>query len=243
MARQTFPSPSSISGARALGAVARWPLGMAITSWRYMWMTTPLHRGEEQGGADDLPDPVPEQYVDAKLKPLTDGVGPLLHRRFSVLIRGSDRAPDDVMDEIMDNLNVAVPSEVAFFRKTKGSDGPVRAGDEYVVRMPGPWDGPVRVIHQDATSFRFATLAGHLEAGQIEFRISRADALLKFEIETWARAGDRLSHLLYSVLRVSKEVQLNMWLHFCLSAAALAGGRPHGGVTIRTHMVDESYVS
>ena len=191
---------------------------------------------------EDLPDPVPAQYVDDTLKPLTDGVGPLLHRRFSMLIRDSNRSPDDVMGEVMDNLNVAVPSEVAFFRKTKGADGPVRVADEYVVRMPGPWDGPVRVIHQDATSFRFATLADHLEAGQIEFRITREDSLLKFEIETWARAGDRLSHLLYSVLRVSKEVQLNMWLHFCLSAAALADGRPHGGVTIRTRTVDESYV-
>ncbi|MBA2699140.1 MAG: DUF1990 family protein [Nocardioidaceae bacterium] len=207
-----------------------------------MWMTTPLHRSEEPGGAEDLPDPVPDQYVDDTFKPVTDGVGPLLHRRFSVRIRESDRTPEDVMEQVMDNLNVAVPSEVAFFRKTKGANGPVRVGDEYVVRMPGPWDGPVRVIHQDATSFRFATLAGHLEAGQIEFRISRDDNLLKFEIETWARAGDRLSHLLYSVLRVSKEVQLNMWLHFCLSAAALSGGRPHEGVTIRTRTIHESYV-
>ena len=25
-----------------------------------------------------------------------------------------------------------------------------------------------------------------------------------------------------------------MWTHFCIRAAALAGGRPRGGVTIRT---------
>ena len=31
-----------------------------------------------------------------------------------------------------------------------------------VVRMPGPWDGPVRVIAEDECSFRLATLAGHL---------------------------------------------------------------------------------
>ena len=42
-------------------------------------------------------------------------------------------------------------------------------GDEYVVRMPGPWDGPVRVVERTPTAFRFATLEGHLEAGQIRF--------------------------------------------------------------------------
>src|SRR5680860_1056632 len=29
------------------GTVLRWPLGMALTSWRYLWRTTPLHRIEE----------------------------------------------------------------------------------------------------------------------------------------------------------------------------------------------------
>jgi hypothetical protein len=34
--------------------VARWPLGIAVVSWRYMWRTTPLHRSEEAGSAADL---------------------------------------------------------------------------------------------------------------------------------------------------------------------------------------------
>ena len=52
--------------------------------------------------------------------------------------------------------------------------------------------------------------------------------LLRFEIESWARAGDRLSDLLYNRLRLAKEIQLNMWTHFCIRAATLAGGRPAG---------------
>ena len=35
--------------------------------------------------------------------------------------------------------------------------------------------------------------------------------MLEFRIESWARAGDRLSNLLYDRLRMSKEVQLHMW--------------------------------
>lgn len=44
----------------------------------------------------------------------------------------------------------------------------MNVGDEYLVRMPGPWNGPVRVVGRTPTSFRLATLQGHLEAGQLE---------------------------------------------------------------------------
>ena len=43
--------------------------------------------------------------------------------------------------------------------------------------------------------------------------------------------------MLYNKLRLAKEIQLNMWSHFCVRAAALADGRPQGGVTIRTRRV------
>ena len=104
--------------------------------------------------------------------------------------------------------------------------------------MPGPWDGPVRVVHRAPASFRLATLDGHLEAGEIEFRASAEGKTLRFEIESWARAGDRLSDLLYNRLLLAKEIQLNMWSHFCVRVAALAGGRLSRGVTIRTRKVD-----
>jgi hypothetical protein len=126
---------------------------------------------------------------------------------------------------------------MAVFRKTRGTSDELRRGDEFVVRMPGPWDGPVRVIRRDDTSFRLGTLTGHLEAGEIEFRATGSGDALHFEIESWARAGDRLADVLYNKLRLAKEIQLNMWSHFCVRVAALAGGRPQGGVTIRTSWV------
>jgi len=141
------------------------------------------------------------------------------------------------MDKVAANLNRASP-EMAVFRHTRGRPGGLRRGDELVVRMPGPWDGPVRVVHRDPTSCRLATLDGHLEAGEIEFRAAADGDSLRFEIESWARAGDRLADLLYNRLRLAKEIQLNMWSHFCIRAAALAGGRLSGGVTIRTRKVD-----
>ena len=221
-----------------LRTVLGWPIGIALTSWRYMWRTTPVHRSEEMGGAEDVPDLAGERDRPGEGRQrIAAGVGPLLHRSYSTRIVDSGMSPAALIDVVASKLNQASP-EMAVFRKTHGADSGLRYGDEFVVRMPGPWDGPVRVVHQDATSFRLATLDGHLEAGEIEFRAVSAGTALRFEIESWARAGDRLSDLLYNKLRLAKEIQLNMWSHFCVRAAALAGGRPEGGVTIRTRWVD-----
>jgi hypothetical protein len=155
-----------------------------------------------------------------------------------VRIADSDMEPQHLIDLVAARLNQASP-EMAVFRKTRGAqDDKLRLGEEFVVRMPGPWDGPVRVVRREPDSFRLATLKGHLEAGEIEFRAARDRDGLRFEIESWARAGDKLAAVLYDRLRLAKEIQLNMWSHFCVRAAALAGGRAKGGVTIRTRWVD-----
>jgi hypothetical protein len=219
-----------------LRTVLNWPAGLALVSWRYMWRTIPIHRSEEAGGEQDLPRTWYPDDGDARQE-LDAGVGPMLHRTYAVRIVSSAMTPPALIDKVAASLNHASP-EMAVFRKTRGDEGGIRHGDEFLVRMPGPWDGPVRVIHRDATSFRLATLDGHLEAGQIEFRASASGDALRFEIESWARAGDRLADMLYNKLRLAKEIQLNMWSHFCVRTAALAGGRPQGGITIRTRWVD-----
>ena len=220
-----------------LRTVLGWPVGIAAVSWRYMWRTIPLHRSEEAGTGADLPG---SEYGTSgfadRVQPLDAGVGPMLHRSYGVRIVGTSMTPSALIDLVSTRLNQASP-EMAVFRKTRGANGTLRQGDEFVVRMPGPWDGPVRVVRRDEASFRLATLNGHLEAGEIEFRAEPDGDALRFEIESWARAGDRLSALLYNKLRLAKEIQLNMWSHFCVRAAGLAGGRPQGGITIRTRWV------
>ena len=142
------------------------------------------------------------------------------------------------MSRIRGDLNAASPTEFARFFKVHGDGDGMRVGDEYVVRMPGPWDGPVRVVEVTPERFRLATLDGHLEAGQIEFTSSGDDELV-FAIESWARSADRVSDLLYQRLRMAKEVQLHMWTSFLERVARIAGGRITGGVAITTRRVDE----
>ena len=197
-----------------------------------------MHRSEESCEWDALaPPPFPPAVSQDEVQRVEDGAGPLFHRLYRTRIRDAELGPEELIAAITGDLDKVAPSEFASFNKVAGDEGAMTTGDEYVVRMPGPWDGPVRVVERTPTSFRFATLDGHLEAGQIRFAAA-ADGLLEFRIESWARAGDRLSNLLYDRLRMSKEIQLHMWTSTLQRVAELSGGRLTGGIEIRTRRAD-----
>lgn len=230
--------PRRLSPFRRLTTAAEWPLGIGLTSWRYLWRTTPLRRVEEPGALpDDAPPPLPAGIDRDELQQADDGVGPLFHRRYRVRIAGSELSPEELMARFRADLNAAAPTELARFHKVRGEPHAARVDDEHVVRMPGPWDGPVRTVAVTPTRLRLATLAGHLEAGQIEFRAGR-DGALTFTIESWARSASTLSNLLYHRLRMAKEVQLHMWTSVLERAVALAGGRREGALEIHTRRVE-----
>ena len=207
-----------------------------------------MHRSEviDHDPTPHLPAAYPAGVDASEVQSVGDGVGPLFHRRYSARIKDATVGPDELMEIIKRDLNAAAPTKFARFQRVLGDGEHLEVGDEYVVRMPGPWDGPVRVIAQTPRRFRLATLDGHLEAGQIEFRASAeestdadADDTLQFTIESWAQSGDRFSNLLYHRIGMSKEVQLHMWISFLEGAAKLAGGRiGGGGIEIDTHLVD-----
>lgn len=216
-----------------LTLLGRWLLGTALVSWRYMWTTTPLHRREALADRDeDLPPNIPEQLLDGRLQLAAGGVGPLFHRRFSVNIAGSRLSPDELLSAVLGGFHRFVPREVVGIRRER--TGPLEVGEEFVVQMPGPWDGPVRVVQADEGCLRLATLSGHLEAGQVRFRAYSDPELLVFEVEAWARCATPAVHLLYARLRLAKEIQLNMWVRFCLSAVRTSQGRLVDGVHIST---------
>ena len=223
-----------------MATAARWPVGVALTSWRYMWRTTPIYRSEGPGSwPEDAPPPLPDGLVDEDVQRLRDGTGALFHRRYLARIRAPLVTPDQLMARLQRNPDAAAPSEFATFKKAAGNADCMRPGDEYVVRMPGPWDGPVRVFEVSPCSFSLMTLEGHLEAGQIVFRATGGRYEIDFEIESWARSGDRLSDLLYDRLRMSKEVQLHMWTSFLERVIRLSGGTRARGLLIETRRVEE----
>jgi hypothetical protein len=229
------PDPTPQPGAtRRVGALLRYPAGLAVSTVRYLHWSSRVQRTEQEGDGTDLPAALPDGTLDAHLKTVEEGAGPLLHRTFRIRVRGSGLDAERLMERVCADLDRAAPSEVVSFRKLRGRLGEVRPGDEYVVRMPAPWSGPVRVIQRDATSFRFATLADHLEAGQIEFATRDVAGALEFGIETWSRPGDRAAALVFDTLTIGKEIQLHMWTQFCIAACALSGGWLDGPVRVHT---------
>ena len=233
-------APRRPSRSRRLATAALWPTGIALTSWHYMWRITPLHRRDLAGSmAEDGPPPLPEDATldDSQLSDA--GVGPLVHRRYRARVAEPKLSAEELMERVLADPNTLAPTEFARFSKVHGEKGRMAVGDEYVVRMPGPWDGPVRVVSVTPTSFRLITLDRHLEAGQIEFRAADDGDEVVFTIESWARSGDQLSRIMYQRLHMAKEVQLHMWTSFLERAVKLARGRLAGGLDIETRTVDE----
>lgn len=191
----------------------------------------------------DAPPELPADADPSELQLVERGAGPLFHRIYRTRIVGSGLGPEELIERMMSDLDRVAPSEFATFQRVEGAGGRLRLGDRYVVRMPGPWDGPVRVVAVGGTSFRLATLPGHIEAGQIEFRAGADYRSLWFEIESWARSGDRLSDFLYSRLRISKEVQLHMWSSVLRRVVNLTAGSMEGGIVITTRIVPEDLLS
>lgn len=228
------PAPAERSG---LGPpplrLLTWALGVPLASWRYVRRRGTVERSERTvaHGAIAVP-AVPDDVQRPQ-----SGRGPLYRRRYAVDLEGAALTPELLIDVLASDPNVASPTEVAIFVKTRGEPGDMAPGDEYRIRMPGPWDGPVRVVARAPRSFRLATLPGHLEAGTIEFRARTDDAgsgLVGFEIESWARSANAVQHLMYRYAGISKAIQGAMWESFLERVALVAGARRRGLLHVET---------
>jgi hypothetical protein len=232
--------PRKPSVAHRVATALSWPFVLPLTGFDYLWRTTPLHRVEtvDENEAPHRPPLLPADVDLSEVISPEDGNGPLYHRIYATRIRGSELDAGGLFALLTTQLNRAVPLKLARFHKVLGRANAVDRGDEYVVRMPGPWDGPVRVVDRGPTSFRLATLDGHLEAGQIEFRArGLEDGMLAFTIESWTRSGDGVANVFYDKLHVAKEVQAHMWISFLENVVKLSGGTMTGGVDVVTYQV------
>ncbi len=227
---------------RRVTTAARWPLGVFKTGWDYLWRTTPMQRVEEPGSVpDDVPPPLPPGTDRTEHQGIEDGYGPLMHRSYVARVRDAERSAEGLITAFACEPNSASPSALASFVKLEGEEGALRVGDEFTIRMPGPWDGPVRTVEVEPTRFGFVTLEGHLEAGRIRFEaVDLAPGRLEIRIEAWARGGDRVSNLLFDRLPINKEVQLHMWTSVLEELIEMSGGRRDGRVAITTKRVDEA---
>lgn len=214
-----------------------WAIGIPFASWRYLAREVTIEREEtscdwpiEGFPREEHSHPPGSQL----LQPASAGSGTAFRRRYRVRVSDPLVSAAELMAIVRNDPNVACPLEIARFERGNGSDGPIHLGEEMRVRLPGPWNGPVRVIDASELSFRLATLRGHMEAGEIEFRVREEEDTLLFEIESWARSSDPIFDLLYDRLGVGRELQLDMWAFFLERVAQVSGGVTDGGIDVHT---------
>ena len=231
----------------SMRAMVRQLPGMARTTVRYLRQTRPAMHHE----VVDCADPAPSFGEGAALPgdattllPITAGCGPVYRRVYRVEVDDPRIGAEELISRLVADPNRVSPTEVVTFRRVgrrrgrsaqrRTADRPI--GTEFQVDMPGPWDALVRLVDRTPTSFRLATLRGHMEAGEIEFRASDASGgRLVFEIESVARSADRIMHLLYDRLKITREMQMHMWVAVCLRVVELAGGRARDRVHVTTY--------
>lgn len=151
-----------------------------------------------------------------KRQKISDGYGPEYFRVYSIVIPADFEVSLKAMQELQININQFSPQVLATFEKVTGDPHNLQKGDEFQIRITGPWNGPVRVIDVNQHSFGFVTLEGHMEAGEIHFAIKKiSDQETLFEIKSRARSRDALVDLIYDKIPIAKLAQTEMWTSFC----------------------------
>jgi hypothetical protein len=170
-------------------------------------------------------------------QPAAEGTGPWLERRYYLDIARPRKTPAQLMQEVQCDVPRFSPDLLASFHKQRGEEGSLRVGDEFHIKILGPWNGCVRVTDLSATFFEMVTLEGHPEAGRIRFEAHYLDGRpdqLRFEIRSRARSRDGLVSFAYDTLGVGKKVQEQTWVAFCEAVGAASGGQALGPVVVET---------
>ena len=180
----------------------------------------------------------PVAYHPDAEQPAATGSGPWLERRYYIDVVRPHLTLAQLMARVQADLPAFSPELLADFNKERGAEhASLRVGDEFSIKILGPWNGSVRVIGAGPTSFEFVTLEGHPEAGRIRFEAhpldGRADAL-RFEIRSRARSRDGLVAFAYDTIGGGLLMQEATWVEFCRRVAAVCGGQTLADVVVET---------
>ena len=176
-------------------------------------------------------------------QPAATGSGPLLERRYFIDVARPRLSPIQLMSEVQAYLPSFSPGLLADFERKAGQDGSLKTGDEFHIKIFGPWNGGVHVTEVGTTFFELVTLEGHPEAGRIRFEahyLNETPGVLRFEIRSWARSRDGLVAFAFDTLGGGKLVQEATWTEFCRRVAQASGGQALANVVVETTRHDEA---
>lgn len=220
--------------AETVESIGRWALATVVEPWRLaahtLWWTASRRLDDDELELPDLDRALPGD--PASVQRAADGVGQLHVRRYRLVVATSTDVADAAA--LLTELDALTPNRFVRFRDEHGGPvpSPLAVGHEFVARLTGPRDGPVRVVEVRDDGYRLITLAGHVEAGEIDFRVSApTSGRLLVEIRSWARSGGADVRWLYE-RGGGQRVQANVWASLCLAAVERLDGRAVGRVEV-----------
>ena len=211
--------------------VLSWTSGAPLASFRFLTRQRPIEEVLLSEGA--TPSPLPAAEPDSDHSEDEDGRGSVVHKLFRAEIENPRLSAERLIDVIAADPNVIAPYEVVRFEKTRGEPGDLREGERVLIRMAGPWNGPVEVTKRWREGFRLAATSGHAQLGQVELRAHGNDGAMRLEIQTREKSATGLFHLLRR-LGLVRRMQTHTWAHMLEAAAQLAGGRPPQKIIVQT---------
>ena len=177
------------------------------------------------------------QMSNEDLQAPADGEGPLTRRQYRVYIKDSRLSAAALMSAFRGDPNRFSPTAFAVFEPDPTPRG-LTEGQDITVKLPGPWDGPVRVGLVTDSSVRLYCRNGHMEAGRIDFTATEEAEVVQFTIDSVARSGDEVFEFVYRRLRIGKQFQSEMWAQVLEAAVHISGGVQQGRLHFRTTEYD-----
>lgn len=214
---------------------------------RHAWRNRHVERSSSD--VDELSESPPPTSSHPRGQRREDGVGPIVMRTYEIDIFDPRLDATQLIELFRADPNRINSNLVAGFVR---DDQPARAlqrGDDLVVELPGPWNGPVHVDRANADQVILATLDGHMEAGHIRFDTHQISGNAEvasgysFRIRSWARAGDVAFAAVHLGVPIGRELQTAMWTAMCDLAVEAAGGRRSGKIRVSTEMLRNSSIS
>ena len=159
------------------------------------------------------------------------GLGALTHHLYAVTVRSPKLSAGQLLAIIAADPNVVTPTEVL---RVERSAGALCKGDELLLRMAGPWNGPMRVSEREDDRLQLATMPGHPQHGKVELRVrpKNGEADIVIEIQTCERAAGFGFYLLERIGLIPR-MRSHTWAEILQNAARLAGGLPPDRITVQ----------
>ena len=204
-----------------------WLVGAPLATFRFLRRETPIVEIDPPSAVASLA----THDGDTVERKRDDGVGPVMHRLFSATSRAPKLPADRLLSIIAADPNVIAPSEVLRFEKVRGEPGCLRETDELLIRMAGPWNGPVKVTRRWDEGFRLTATRGHPQLGQVEIRLRDENGGIAMEVQTRERAAG-MSFRALQRIGLIRRMQCYTWAEMLENLAQLAGGNPPERITV-----------